>query len=371
MGKTILIVDDTSAIIEYIKDVLSTVDPFFLFITAVDGRDAFRKAVKEKPEIIILDSDIPGMDGVETLIRLKGRHETKDIPVIMTTTETLPEHIQTFIDNKAFNYIKKPINYQELIIKVNNALILSSTLKELKKQTQDLFNEKQKTESILKALLPSKIIYDIKETGYSTPKRYQDVVVIFIDLVNFTSKTNTMSPHRLIKELNELYSSYDEIVSRCNCSRIKTVGDAFIVTCGLPSENKNAIFDAAKISLDIRNFIINRNMSNPVKWQVRIGMYHGDVIGSQVSLSNYTFDIFGNTVNMAARYQSICDPMQINIPQSMVATLKTKYHIIERSPRKVKGQGVMPMYYLHNPLPKVNIPLKEDIFISNKLSLMY
>ena len=371
MGKTILIVDDTKAIIEYIKDVLSTVDPFFLFITADNGWDAIRKAVKDKPDVIIMDTDLPRMNGNEALIRLKRSHETRNIPVIMTTTDTLPEQIKLFIDNKAFNYIKKPINPGELIIKVNNALILSKALNELKKQKQNLFNEKQKTEAILKALLPSKIIHDIKKTGYSTPKRYQNVVVTFIDLVNFTKKTNTMSPHRLIKELNDLYSAYDKIVSEYNCSRIKTVGDAFIITCGLPSENENAVFDAAGISLSIRNHIINRNMSNPIKWKIRIGMYYGDVIGSLVSESNYTFDIFGNTVNMAARYQSLCDPMQINIPESMAKILKTKYHIIERSPRNVKGKGIMPMFYLHNPLPKINIPKEEDIVVTNKPALMY
>ncbi len=371
MGKTILIVDDNSAIIEYIIKELTSVDPFFLFITARNGIDAFRSALNNTPDVIILDADIPDSGGTETLSRIKAHSETKDIPVIITTTSTSNYKIQSLTDNKAFNYIKKPFDKQELVLMVGNALNLSNALKELKKQKQKLITEKRKSETILKALLPEKVIHDIKETGYSIPKRYQDVVVIFIDLVSFTSKTNTMSPHRLIKELNELYSAYDEIVSHCNCSRIKTVGDAYIATCGLPSENKNAIHDAAKIALDIRNHIINRNMSNPVKWKIRVGMFHGDVIGSLVSFSNYTFDIFGNTVNMAARYQSICDPMQINIPKSMMEVLRTKYHIIERSPRFVKGQGIMPMYYLHNPLPKANIPKKEDIITSNKLALMY
>ena len=371
MGKTILIVDDTLTIVEYIKNVLSIVDPFFLFITARNGKDAYRLAIKEKPDIIIMDRELPEMDGIDTLIRLKRINETKNIPVIIITSNTLPDQIQPIIDNKAFSILKKPINKQELTIKVNNALNLSSALKELKIRKQQLYIEKQKAVTILNALLPSKIIHDIKKTGYSMPKRYHNVVVIFIDLVNFTKKTTTMSPHRLIKELNELYSAYDEIICRYNSSRIKTVGDAYIATCGLPTENENAIFDAAKIALDVRNYIINRNMSNPVKWEIRIGMYYGDVIGSLVSTSNFTFDIFGNTVNMAARYQSICDPMQINISKSMMDVLKTKYHIIERSPRNVKGQGIMPMYYLHNPLPKANIPKKEEIFVTNKLALMY
>ncbi len=371
MGKTILIVDDTFAIIEYIKKALSSIDPFFKFIIANNGHEAYKLATNETPDLVIMDWEMSEMNGLEALIRIKRNPVTKNIPVLISTIETSPEKLQHIIDNKAFSYIKKPINNLELAIKVKNALILSNSLQKLKEQKQILFAEKQKSESILKALLPAKIIHDIKKTGYSSPKRYQDVVVIFIDLVNFTSKTNTMSPRRLIKELNELYSAYDEIISKCNCTRIKTIGDAYLATCGLPNSNTNAIMHSAKAALKIRNFIINRNMSNPIKWGIRIGMYYGDVIGSLVSLSNYTFDIFGNTVNMAARYQSICDPMQINIPESMKEVLQKEYQIIERLPRKVKGKGIMPMYYLHNPLPTINIPKKEEIVLTNKLSLMY
>ena len=371
MGKTILIADDTLAIIEFIKKVLSSHDPFFKFLIAHDGHEAYKLAKENIPDVVIIDRSLPVMSGVEALIRIKRNPLTKNIPVIITTRQTSYEKLQSFIDNKAFNYIKKPINNLELTNKVNNALILSNALQKLKEQKQTLFTEKQKSESILKALLPAKIIHDIKKTGYSSPKKYQDVVVIFIDLVDFTSKTNTMSPRRLIKELNEIYSAYDEIISRCNCTRIKTIGDAYLATCGLPNENKAAILQSAKASLEARNYIINRNMSNPIKWGIRIGMYYGDVIGSLVSTSNYTFDIFGNTVNSAARYQSMCDPMQINIPQSMKDVLQDKYKIVERLPRKVKGKGLMPMYYLHNPLPTINIPKKEDILHTNKLCLMY
>ena len=371
MGKTILIVDDTVAIIEYIKKVLSSHDPFFKFIVANNGHEALKLAQSEIPDVIIMDRSLPVMSGVEALIRLKRNPSTKDIPVIITTRQTSHEKLQSLIDNKAFNYIKKPINYPELTIKVNNALILSSALQKLKVQKQVLFAEKQKSESILKALLPAKIIHDIKKTGYSSPQRYQNVVVMFIDLVNFTSKTDTMSPRRLIKELGQLYSAYDEIISKHNCTRIKTIGDAYLATCGLPNENENAILEAAGAALEIRNYIINRNLSNPIKWGIRIGMYYGDVIGSLVSTSNYTFDIFGDTVNSAARYQTMCDPMQINIPKSMMSVLQDKYKIVERLPRRVKGKGLMQMYYLHNPLPTINIPKKEDVLHTNKLCLMY
>jgi len=371
MGKTILIVDNTLAAIDYIKEELYSFDPFFKFIVASNGIDAYYLADTKEPDLIIMESDITESNGIDTLKRLKRNKSTKNIPVIISTKQTTEDNINEIIENKAFDYLIKPINNKQLITKVNNALTLSNAFQDLKTQKQKLLIEKQKSEMILKALLPAKIIHEIKKTGYSAPKRYHDVVVIFIDFVNFTGKTNTMSPRRLIKELNDLYLAYDEIISKFNCTRIKTVGDAYIATCGLPQANTNAITDSAKATLELRKYIINRNLSRPIKWSIRIGMFYGDVIGSLVSLSNYTFDIFGNTVNMAARFQTLCDPMQINIPESMKEVLQHKYQIIERLPRKVKGTGVMPMYYLHNPLPVINLPKKEDIVVSNKLTLMY
>jgi CheY-like chemotaxis protein/class 3 adenylate cyclase len=372
MEKTILIVDDKYAIVEYIKDVLNKVDSFFKFITADNGYQAYKTAITEKPDVIIMDYDMPVMNGLEALIRLKRNTKTKNIPVIILTGNTDRNKLKSLTDHKAFNYIKKPINDHDLITKFNNALILSNALKQIKAEKQKLLIEKQKTDSILKAILPAKIIHDIKKTGYSTPQKYKNVVVTFFDLVDFTKKTRTMSPRRLIKELNEIYSAYDEIISRYNCTRIKTVGDAYITTCGLPHPNENAIFDSIEIALEIRNFLINRNLSNPVKWEVKTGMYFGDVIGSLVSMTNSAFDIFGHTVNMAARFQAACDPMQINIPKNMKEVIEHKYRLIERLPHKVKGQGIMHMYYVHHPAPKpIFIPQKEEILISNKPVLAY
>jgi CheY-like chemotaxis protein len=168
MEKTILIVDDKYAIVEYIKDVLNKVDSFFKFITADNGYQAYKTAITEKPDVIIMDYDMPVMNGLEALIRLKRNTKTKNIPVIILTGNTDRNKLKSLTDHKAFNYIKKPINDHDLITKFNNALILSNALKQIKAEKQKLLIEKQKTDSILKAIRPEKIIHEIKKTGYST-----------------------------------------------------------------------------------------------------------------------------------------------------------------------------------------------------------
>jgi CheY-like chemotaxis protein/class 3 adenylate cyclase len=360
MRARILIADDVSAIRNFITGTLHSLDPFLEFIEAEDGREACQKAVNQQPDLIIMDLDMPKMNGLEALIRLKRTPETKHIPVIICSTLNDSSHIKSANTHGAVDFINKPILEHELIARVSSALTLRRTLQELKRQSEKLFIEKQKTEKILKALLPQKIIQDIKKTGYSVPRKYTNVVVIFIDLVDFTAKTNSMSPRRLIKELNELYTHFDAVINKNNCTRIKTVGDAYLATCGLPEVNHTPIACAANAVLEIRNYIINRNRENGTQWEVRIGMYKGDVIGSLVSLSNFTFDIFGNTVNMASRYQTICDPMQINIPKDIKEELEKEFKIIERLPKRVKGQGIMPMYYLHHPLTTIKTIKKDE-----------
>jgi class 3 adenylate cyclase len=111
--------------------------------------------------------------------------------------------------------------------------------------------------------------------------------------------------------------------------------------------------EAASAAVKIREYIIERNKNSGIKWEIKIGLYDGDIIGSSVSPNNLNFDIFGETVNMASRFQAMCEPMQINVSESLSKPLSAAYKLITRVPKKVKGKGVMPMYYIHKALEKI------------------
>ncbi|MBK3519992.1 adenylate/guanylate cyclase domain-containing response regulator [Carboxylicivirga marina] len=356
MGNTILIVDDSHLDVEMIAAIITKDEPFRTIIIANDGEDALMQAVRHQPDLIIMDWEMPGMCGLDTLKVLKKNELTADLPVILISGNDYNDKIELAFGEGAADFIQKPVNKEELKARTKSVLQNYATFKSLKDQTNQLTLANHKNERILKSILPLPILMQIKEYGSIPPKRYKDCVAIFVDMVDFTTKTGKMSPGVLLRELHELFNGFDAVIDEHFCTRIKTVGDAYIAVCGMFYTPDQIEIEAASAAVKIREYIIERNLNNEIKWEVKIGLYNGDIIGSSVSPSNLNFDIFGETVNMASRFQTMCEPMQINVSESLSKPLSEAYKLVTRVPKKVKGKGVMPMYYIHKPLK----PIKKE-----------
>jgi len=361
MGNTILIVDDSPLDTELLVTLVIKDEPFRTIITATSGGEACEQAIRHQPDLIIMDWEMPDMSGYEVLKTLKLNQLTQDLPVMLISGESFSNKITMAFEAGAADFIQKPVYGDELIARVNSVLKNYRNLKTLKDQTNQLALANNKNERILKSILPWPILMQIKEYGSIPPKRYKDCVAIFVDMVDFTTKTGKMSPSVLLRELHELFNGFDAVIDQHFCTRIKTVGDAYIAVCGMFYTPDRIEIEAASAAVKIREYVIERNKESEIKWEIKIGLYNGDIIGSSVSPSNLNFDIFGETVNMASRFQTMCEPMQINVSESLSKPLSEAYKLITRVPRKVKGKGVMPMFYIHHPLKPIE--KEEAIFM--------
>jgi CheY-like chemotaxis protein len=350
MGNTILIVDNSPLEVELISAIVTKDEPFRTIVAAYDGEEACRQAVRHQPDLIIMSWEMSKINGLEVLKVLKKNDLTKDLPVILLSGVDYSRKIEKAFAEGVADFIIKPVNSDELAARANAVLDNYANFKSLKDQTNQLTLANLKNERILKSILPWPILTRIKEYGSIPPKRYKDCVAIFVDMVDFTTKTGKMSPAVLLRELHELFNGFDHVIDQHYCTRIKTVGDAYIAVCGMFYTPKNIGLEAASAAVKIRDYVIDRNKTSEVQWEIKIGLYNGDIIGSSVSQSNLNFDIFGETVNMASRFQNMCEPMQINVSEGLCKSLSESYKLITRVPRKVKGKGVMPMYYIHRPL---------------------
>lgn len=349
-GPKILIADDVDYLVEYM---ISHLDMMFTdptYIRARNGYEVFRMATRYKPDLILLDWEMPEISGMEALQTLKGQDSTKDIPVIMVSGFTKSDHVKMALEAGAIDYLKKPIEADELLARVRTAMTLASTLKQLKIQKEKLEEEKKKTDILLNGLLPSPVLETMKTNGDIAPKRFRNVTVIMADLVDFTIKSQKMSPKRLLDELRTIFSAFDQITARYRCTRIKTIGDAYLAVSGMWDNQQNHALIAAKMAERMRQYIIEHNQKHNIDWEIRIGINSGDIIAGIISETNLSFDIFGDTVNTASRMQTYCDPMQINVSQSTYDLIGEYYNMIKRISRKVKGKGAINMYYLHRPI---------------------
>lgn len=230
-------------------------------------------------------------------------------------------------------------------------IILYSFLK-MKKANKIIEIEKNKNEQLLLNTLPIKVVNDLKENGKSDPQKFRNVTVCFSDIVGFTRISSKLDPNQLINELNDIYTAFDEIMIKHDCERIKTIGDAYLSVCGMPQKNERHAEMMLRASFEILKYIEQRNKTTQLKWQMRIGLHSGSVVGGIVGIKKYIYDVFGDTINTASRMEGNSEPMRVNISEETYLLLKdsvyaTENHIQfeDRDPIQVKGKGKMNMYF--------------------------
>jgi adenylate cyclase len=363
---TILIADDMDSIAEFIKAQLSSLSDDINFQRAKNGYETYYKALKTHPDLILLDWEMPEISGMDALKNLKLNVQTQDIPVIIISSFSSSEKVSEALEAGAIDYVRKPIETDELIARVRSAMTLATTLRQLRFQKQQLEAEQKKTHHILKNILPAEIVKSLTSGVVIQPRPYRNVTIIMADLVNFTEKATRMSPRKLLEELRFIFTKFDEISQKHNCVRIKTIGDAYMGVSGMFSNSKEHALRAAKAAYEMRDFIRERNLKKGVQWEVRIGLNSGEIIAGFISEHNLSYDIFGDNVNIAARMQTYSGPMQINISESTRKLLEPHYNFVRRVPQKVKGKGMIEMYYLHNPKSPSSSKITDNKSLKNQ-----
>lgn len=209
--------------------------------------------------------------------------------------------------------------------------------------------ERERSVALLNNILPEHVVRELEVQGYSAPRQFQNVVVFFSDFVDFTLKSSEVDPVTLIDELNSMFKVFDQIVIESGGERIKTIGDAFFAVWGLHELDEKAAESAVDSAVRIRNFVKDRNKIWPIKWELRIGIHQGNLVGGIVGDTKYIYDLFGDTVNIASRMESNSEPMRINISTQIYDQIHEythKYDFVERGSIDVKGKGQTNMFFV-------------------------
>jgi class 3 adenylate cyclase len=209
-----------------------------------------------------------------------------------------------------------------------------------------LLEEKKKSEDLLRNVLPRRVARELLATGNCAPKLFPEATVCFADIVGFTAASSRLSPEAIIGELNEIFTGFDQIATRCHCERMKTIGDAYLFVCGVPDPDPHHAENIAGSALQMIDFLDNRNKNAQYSWQIRIGMHSGPVVGGVVGTEKYLYDIFGDTVNIAERMEEFSTPMQVNVSSASYAILQENFLFAKGKEVEMKGKGKQTMYTL-------------------------
>jgi class 3 adenylate cyclase len=213
-------------------------------------------------------------------------------------------------------------------------------------------NEREKSDKLLRNILPDTIADELKNTGRVAPRFYEEATVLFTDFLGFTQIAEKMSPAELIRELDNCFSYFDQVAKRYRLEKLKTIGDAYMCAGGIPTANKTHALDCVLAALEIRAFMqqmqeIKAGLGLPY-WQLRIGIHTGPVVAGVIGESKFAYDVWGDTVNTASRMEGVGVAGEINISVHTYEQVKYFFDCGFRGRLAVKGKDAMEMYFVHN-----------------------
>ncbi|HNB81272.1 MAG TPA: adenylate/guanylate cyclase domain-containing protein, partial [Chitinophagaceae bacterium] len=219
---------------------------------------------------------------------------------------------------------------------------------QLHEKNKIITEEKKRSDDLLLNILPMEVAEELKQTGGSVARQYNNVTVIFTDFVNFTSISQHLTPVELVEEIHRNFTAFDHIIEQHGLEKIKTIGDAYLAVCGLPIEKSDHALRAIQAAIEIRNYIAHQD----TLFQIRIGVHSGNVVAGIVGVKKYAYDIWGDTVNTANRLESHSEAGKINISSSTYELIKNQYRCTYRGKVEAKGKGEIDMYYVEGKLEK-------------------
>lgn len=222
----------------------------------------------------------------------------------------------------------------------------------VEERTAEVRTERDQNEALLLNILPKPVASELRITGSVKPTAFEDVTVCFSDFVGFTLSSEKLPPSELINSLNEYFTAFDEIIGRYGLEKLKTIGDAYMFASGLPDTSPSHAVDAVLAALEMVE--TSRKLARPdkgVNWSIRLGLYSGPVVAGVVGSRKFAFDIWGNTVNFAARMESAGSADRVNLSET---TCSRVFDFIECEPRgrvRIKEGRELEMYFAVRPRP--------------------
>lgn len=210
----------------------------------------------------------------------------------------------------------------------------------------ELRQQRKQADRLLVNILPYQIATRLKAGARTIAESFNEVTVLFADLVQFTAASGQMEPKELVDLLNEIFSNFDRLAEKHGLEKIKTIGDAYMAAAGLPVSRPDHVEAVALMALDMQQAIAQFPRPDGQAFQLRIGIDTGPVIAGVIGMRKFAYDLWGDTVNIASRMETTGVAGRIQVTPAVYERLKHRYHFEPRGSILVKGRGEMESYWL-------------------------
>lgn len=306
-----------------------------------DGAVAMDALLEHNIDLVLLDIEMPVLDGFGVLMAMRENPKLVDIPVIVISAVEDMDSIVRAIELGAQDFLPK--NFEKVLFeaRVESCLEQKRLTDQRAKNLSRIEEEKSRVDALLSATLPEAAIVELKATQQVKPKRHEGVVVLFADVVNFTQFCDRNPPELAVSRLQSLINGFEEITLAAGLEKIKTIGDAFMGTAGL----LKPLDDPMRAASDCALQMVKAAPELTGGWQVRVGLHVGPVIAGVIGQQQHLYDLWGDTVNTAARITGVGEASTVSISAEVRDGIKGT--AVSLGAVDVKGKQPLEVFRLH------------------------
>ncbi len=339
----ILIIDDNEQDVSGLKEILAGNGNILISCDSIEKAHEIMQFRQVGVVLVNVDSPLfHSMDDLKVLLESYPNNSPYTI-LITDNIRNSPKLIKGF-KNGAVDFINKP--FHQYLIQAKIGVYKS------------LYFKDKRIDQLLRNILPPTVLDALKDVGKFSPKRIDNGVVLFTDFVDFSFKSKNIRPLKLVSRLENYFTRFDEITERYKLEKIKTIGDSYMALAGVTEDNEEPILRTFLAAIEIRDYIRNeRDVARAMKrdyWDIRIGIHCGPLVAGIIGSSRYSFDVWGDTVNIAARAQQISEVDQITFTKAALSSDIEHYFDIKNVgevPIQKRG-GTMELFQLE----KIKLP---------------
>lgn len=296
--------------------------------------------------LIFCSLDLPDLNAKTFLTNIHNTNAVDNATIIVTSTDLVKLHSSVDGTKRgAMDYISKPF--------LPNLVLAKMAI------YKRLHFRHKRVSRLLESILPAQTLNEFKRFGKSSPKKHLNCSVLFTDFVNFTQLTKNSDPQDLVKKLDFYFSIFDEIILKYKLEKIKTIGDAYMAVGGVTEKDPHPAIRTALAATEIRNFMLNDKETlkawNKEFWEIRIGIHTGDLVAGVVGKHKFSFDVWGDTVNIAARCEQNSKAGNINVSENFANQVSHYFELSSRGKITIRNGGEIGMFYLDRIKPNFSL----------------